>query len=325
MLTALPNNPLGVRQFNKLLKVGFRPVSRTALVLAHVHLFNPAARVRYVMPNRPLDLISTVPADAGQLFLSLSVNTALPKIERAAASIGIVFYSVFGRKLITETSDIHPLFADPIDQTVPQNVYLTVPKDAFWIKVTLRRRTRTRRIGFAGSLRPVPVEKDVTVALEEALRSSDRRALEYHLALARQRADREVAKKLLARLIYLYRAPHDIKCLRLIDDTEQTLVALSGAPDEPADQATFRYDKPFSTPYSGSMPLSKWLKNEAISLNAMVQDTSVEVSAGQYFALCLMAARYAGKKIMVARNATSPDIDIPWIKIDEILSIHALT
>ncbi|CAN0428468.1 unnamed protein product, partial [Ectocarpus sp. 13 AM-2016] len=214
--------------------------------------------------------------------VSLNIVTGRHKVERGAVSVSVEFLGFLGRSILPVCGSKSTfLFADPIDAVETQNLYFDVPKGAFWAKVTLSRHVKSRRIGIEGSLRLKRVVSNVSLSLEEALASRDRRALEHHLAEARLRADRQTGLQLLARLAFLERTPTVLLAHRLLEDCDRIMMSLAGEkPFAPGHEARggeprYLYSALFS-PYSGSIALSRWLKSEAISLNQVAGTAALE-------------------------------------------------
>ncbi len=315
----------------KLLQAGFRPLSRFAIMVSSILVLDPARRRKAIVPRRPVALLSMVKGISKPVSVSLRVTTGRHKVERGAISVSVEFFGLLGRPVAPACrGNRMRFFADPIGNPEIQALYFDVPKGAFWAKVTLCRHVKNRRIGIEGSLRPRRVVSPVSLSLEDALVSRDRRALEYHLAEARLRADRQTGRQVLARFAFLERTPDILLSYRLLEDCDRTITGLAREKNIASDCAAcdagsgYQYTVLFN-PYSGTIALSKWLKSEAISLKHVAGTVALEIPSGTDFLLRVLVARSAGLQFRMPDTEQEvpafDTVDIPWIKSDEVLSI----
>lgn len=322
-----PDSGLAARRLQKLVDAGYRPVSSLVLALLRLRVLNILGQRKYVLPRRTVSLTSYVNDGIREIFVDFSVVTTHHRTERSAVTLSAEFYSFFGRKIqCGKGYTTYGLFADPLTSIQRQPVYFQVPKGSFWLVLSLRRQTKSRRIGVSGNLRPKQAKGQIDLTLEQALVSRDRRALEHYYDIAYRLKNRETAKKLLSRMIYLQRRGEDIKRLAGLIDVEQLLTVIKLDSGEAASnrlQEPFNYAEVTTKPFQGSMPLSKWLKSEAIGLKDVCGSTCVRLAEGSDYGLRLLAARFAGKNIVGFNSEVDLGLDIPWLKEDEILSFAA--
>lgn len=322
------DRPQGPRLPSKMLvEAGFSAMSRIALVLCRLRFLDFARARKFILPRRAISLLSLAASAGKATFLELTVNTASETYERGAARVTVRYFGFLGREVGTHKFSF---FADTLGVSDPQRVYVNTPAGAFWTLVTIQRNTDKRRIGFTGSLRLSAVSDEPLLTLETALLSRDRRALEHHLAQALDNKDRSAATRLLSRLIFLERRASDIKALRFIADIDQVMTDFTKRANScAAAPYSYRYSSLFSGAFDNSVPLSKWLASEAISLNRAAgnegDDTGViAVPAGPYFGMRILAAVYAGYSVSLEGqniHDSAESEQIPWVRDEEILSI----
>lgn len=315
----------------RLINAGYVPISRLALLLSRTRLVDPARSSRRILPRRPLSLLSFVFSKNPMVGIELAVATTKPKAERAAVIITVRYFSLFGTE-ITQPREKREFrfFADPIDQTEAQCFFCPPPARARWSMVTVMRQSKERRIGVHGSVKPRVLAKSVTPRLEDALAGRQRYSLKHHLAEAEKNRDRGTAMRLLSRMIFLEQRPDDQRKLRLIADIDQVISDLAGM-DKPsfAGQAADggAYPTLFTAAFDNSLPLSKWLASEAISLKREFgipqKGVAIIIADGENLALRVLAAGYAGYGVAISANGVGALIepgDIPWVKKEELLS-----
>lgn len=266
---------------------------------------------------------------SGQHCFQLSVATGGLVQERAVATLTVSCFSLFGTRLLPDNhGDTRTLFADPLDTLEPQPVYFSVPRGAFWITATIERQTDTQHVGMVGSLRPKALARDQggkpVGSLEQALNSRDRLLLEAHLEQARVACDRETARRVLGRLVFLDHREPDQSLLRYIDDIQRLLDHLPEARRPDNDEPSFDYQELQTAPWKDTVLLSSWLKSEALDLERSGMPV-VSIGAGPNRVLRLMAAVYAGKKIMFDGSGDWDTSSLPWFSKRDIDAILALT
>lgn len=310
---------------------GFSAVSRLALAMCRLRVLDFARARKYIIPRRALSLLSLAGKSGKTSVLELTVNTTGAHSERGAVDVVVRSFSFFGREVGDIGGCRFSLFADPLNVSDAQRLYAEPPVGAFWMLVTIQRQADTRRIGIFGSLRPKPVADGQPLVLEAALASRDRRALEYHLAHASERNDRKTAMRLLSRMIFLERRTDDIRALRFIADIDQILADLAiKAHAHAGVQTGYRFTSLSTVPFDNSVPLSKWLASEAISLRAEINrqgpggGTVVSIPSGPNRGMRILTAVFAGYSILPGGEqdgiGAEPD-HIPWVKGEELLSI----
>ena len=332
MTAATKSNNLPLSGQSKILKeAGFVKVSRAALLLCRMRLLDFAKVQKRILTQRPLSLLSLVGKPSQTEVIELTVNTTSPSTERRAAKVVVRYFTIFGREIdgLPERRRFN-LFADPVGTAAPQRLYTEVPVRAFWRLVSIHRQTESQRIGMRGSLRPRPLMLDEPLAFAAALESRDRRSLEFHLLQAQGNQGRENAMQLLSWMIFLERRPDDIRSLRFIADIDQVISDLAAKAivrQGTADQG-FVYSNLLTTPFDNSVPLSKWLASEGISLNAEIKKQSNDVSElvitpGEHWGQRIMAAINSGYSVFLEEVQDDSE-QIPWIKHQEILSFLSL-
>lgn len=312
----------------KLVRAGYRRLPRYLLALAKMRLVNPFAHKPALLPRRKVTALSRI-SRGGQHCFQLSVATGGLVQERAVATLTVSCFSLFGMRLLSDHhDDTRKLFADPLDALEPQPVYFTLPKDARWITATVERQTDTQHVGMVGSLRPKAVSPgqggEPVCSLEQALNSRDRRLLEAHLEQARAACDRETARRVLARLVFLDHRESDQSLLRYIDDIQYVLDHLPEPIRPDNDEPSFDYQVLKTAPWKNSVLLSSWLKSEALDLERSGLAV-VSIGAGPNRALRLMAAIYARKKIVSDSTGDLDPHNLPWLSKRDIDAILALT
>ena len=316
------------RPWKLLVEAGFSAVPSAALALCRLRILDFARSRKSILPRRAISLLSLAGKHGQTTAVELTVSTVLGQSERRAADINVRYFSLFGREVGSIGGCRFSLFADPLTGSAAQRFYVDPPLGACWTLVTIQRQADARRIGITGSLRPKAVSGEQPLALDAALASRDRRALAHHLAQARGSNDRATAMKLLSRMIFLERRADDSRAMRFIADIEQTMADLIGRVTPPAaKQGGYHYDRLFTVSFDNSVPLSKWLASEAISLSAAIsgkgQGGVVLIPAGPNKGLRAMTAVSAGYSVVP--DGTQNDMggeceQIPWIKGEELLS-----
>ena len=325
------NSLLQSGHLRQLKEAGFVKISRGALVLCRLRLFDFARTKKRILTRRPLSLLSFVGRIRKTAFMELTLSTSNAVTERGAARVVVRYFTFLGSE-IKNSAEGRPfnLFADPIGTAISQPLYIDPPSRAFWSLVTVQRQTEKRRIGIAGSLRPRLLEHDEPLAFAETLVSRDRRSLEFHVEQAQHDQNRTAAMQLLGRMIFLERRSDDLMNMRFVADIDQVMADLAAKPNVCSDTAAqdFAYSTLFTTAFDNSVPLSKWLVSEGISLKAQASKQSrgvckVVVTPGMHCGLRILAAAHAGYSVSledVQGDAGNKQEQIPWIKQQELLS-----
>lgn len=284
----------GKRNTNRLIRNGYRALSRLTLALARTRLVDPFLSGKTILPRRAISVVSMLPSAAEKIRLQISLATARVKFERGGATLSVKFFGLFGRQ-INEASlkQSYDLFADTIDSVTAQNVYFDVPNGARWISVKVERSGSSRRIGILGSLRPKAIESDDVGSLEDALASRDRLLLEAHLAAGNTAKNRTVARRVLERLIYLEKTDAEETLHRMIADLDSVFMRVPKRVASDETQTVFDYTHPLVGEYSASVPLSKWLVLESRALRSAAAQASVHLSGSDYAGVQLLACLYA--------------------------------
>lgn len=321
-------------QWGRLSNAGYAPLGRLALMLSRTRLIDAARSTKRMLPRRPLSLLSFVFSKNPMVGIELAVATTKPEAERAAVVINVRYFTLFGTEIVQppEKRDFR-LFADPTDQTEAQCFVCPPPLRARWSVVTIMRQTGERRIGVHGSMKPRTLRKSVTPRLEDALKGRQRYSLVHHLSEAKTNRDRATAMRVLSRMVFLEHRSADQRELRLIVDIDQIVsdLARRGGPnfENPSDKGK-AYPALFTAVFDNSLPLSKWLASEAISVKrefgAPEQGLAIYIPAGDDFALRVLAASHAGYAVTMKANGEGAHVDpgdIPWVKKQELLSFFA--
>ncbi len=317
--------------FGLLKEAGFKKISRAALCLCRLRLLDFARVQKCILTRRPLSLLSCAGKRQGTEVMELTVNTTNCVPERRAVTVVVRYFTFFGREIERSMeSRRFSLFADPAGTENPQRLYIDLPTCAFWRLVTLERQTEEQRIGIKGSLRPKPLKQDEPMGFEAALVSRDRRSLEHHLQRAEDSQNRGAAMQLLSRMIFLERRLGDISNLRFIADIDQVMADLAAKATVGSGSSSqrFTYSDLLTTRFDNSVPLSKWLASEGISLNAEInkQNNSVSevmITPGEHWGQRIIAAINAGYSVFLKETYKDSE-KIPWIKHQELLSILSL-
>lgn len=311
------------RNVTRLNKHGYRTVSQLTLLLARSWLIDPFVSGKSILPRRPLSVLSFLTGAPSTATVQLSVATTHLNMERAAAEVSVQFFGLFGKACKDVPNELRlPLFADPIDNVSPQNVYFDVPKGARWVLVTIQRNSATRKIGAHGSLRPKVVDEVQNVDIEEALAGRDRLILERHLKHCQQKEDRRTAMRVLERLIYLDRQSNDENSLRHLTDVERVF---GGLPDVKATDgtiATYKYEQPLTGDYAASVPLSKWVEMEVQYLLNEAKDAHVTLAGDQSLGPRLLACRIAGLSYEFDGDGRVLSAFHPWVFDSDFKEIH---
>lgn len=316
---------------------GFVAVSRLALMLARLRVIDVAKARPRIMPLRAVSKLSFVWGKSQSTGFRLAVTTTNSETERAAVKIIVRYFTVFGSEIMQPDENREfDLFADPVSQTEVQCFLCPQPVGACWAVVEMVRQTDERRIGIHGSLRPVAMPTNNPMPLNEALVGRQRFPLEHHLAEAEKIKDRHTAMQVLSRMIFLQRRASDLRQLRLIADIDQVFEDLStrNAPviSKQIDVSKKTAEKPpyaklYTTPFTNSLPLSKWLASEAIGLKrdfgAPSTASEIFISDGDNQALRSLTASYAGYAITIEHGGEEVRAEtgtLPWVKNEELLS-----
>ncbi len=320
-----------VRPSKVLSEAGFSAVSRLALAMCRLCSLNFARAGKYILPRRAISLLSLAGKPGKTTMIELTVYTTGKQSERRAVDVMVRYFGFLGHEICGNGGSRFSLFADPLDDSDAQGLYSNPPVGAFWTLVTIQRQADTRRIGIFGSLCPKPVVSKQPLALDAALVSRDRRALEHHLSQASESNDRKTAMQLLSRMIFLERRADDIRAMRFIADIDQVMTDFAGEANAAGGALMEHCFTSLSTaPFDNSVLLSKWLASEAISLRAAVNrqacgdDAVVSVPPGPNRGLRALTAVFAG--YLIFSDGEQSDIDaepeqIPWVKPKELLSI----
>ncbi len=315
----------------RLKEAGFVKISRVALLLCRLRLLDFALTQKRVLTRRSLSLLSFVGRSQHATVIELTVNTSSPTTERNSVKVVVRYFTIFGREIENSPANRQfKLFADPIGTVAPQRLYVDPPTRAFWSLVTVQRQTEDRRIGMVGSLRLRPLKQDEPLAFAATLSSRDRRSLEFHVKQAQGDQNRTAAMQLLGRMIFLERRPDDLMNLRFVADIDQVMADLAAKSIVRSGTAAqgFVYPNLLTTSFDNSVPLSKWLASEGISLKAEVSKqnngiSEVVITPGMHWGLRVLAAAHAGYLVYVGDerdDAGSKQEQIPWIKHQELLS-----
>ncbi len=314
------------RHVRRLIKAGYRILPQFVLMLARTGIVDPFARRKAILPRRPLTILAIRPAAQDRVVYTLRVATGKPYAERSAATLSVTYRTFWGRKIRwSEDAARHAFFADPIDEVTEQPAYFDVPQGAFWVVSTIQRHTDTRRIGVSGSLKPLACAALPQVTWEQALLSRDRLLLESALSKAQATCDRTAARQILARLLFLLQRRADRALLRHISDIDAVFKTVPTGNAVQSDTAGFTYDALLTTPFKNSMMLSRWLKSEAIALEAATDADTILLTAGPHLGLRLMAARYAEKAVQFDGDTQYDANGLDWITVADFEAVHALT
>ena len=312
------------RNVGRLNKFGYRTVSQLTLGLARTWLIDPFVSGKYILPRRPLSVLSLLTGTPSSITLQLSVATTHLNVERAAVDVSVRFFSLFGKACKNAPNEAkHHLFADTIDNVSPQSAYFDVPAGARWALVTIQRNSATRKIGVHGSLRPKVVQEEKNVDIEEALAGRDRLALEHSLQRCQQKEDRRTAMRILERLVYLQRLSSDENSLRHLKDIGQVMCGLPDARPREATVTVFKYDQPLTGAYSPHVPLSKWLELEVQCLLREAKDAHVTLAGDRSLGPRLLACHVAGLSYDFDGDWQELSAFHPWVFDSDFKEIRA--
>jgi len=332
MAAKIEESPRKARHLEELRSAGYVPISRAVLLLARMRVVDVFRFGKRILPRRPVCLLSLVVGKSRSIGIDFTVATTRPEVERAAVQITVRHFTLFGSEIAQPQEDREfALFADPLGQVQAQCFLCPPPTGARWRVVELARQADERRIGVLGSMRPKTRELSPVPPLNEALKGRQRYWLEYYLGEAEKARDRQTATQLLSRMIFLERRATDMRSLRLISDINQVILDFSKQEKVAVSakmQNELTYQKLLTTAFDNSLPLSKWLLSEAITLKNIfgaphAEMAKVSIPAGENLALRLLAAYQAGYAPVVETiQGQMPDKpgDIPWVKNEELLS-----
>jgi len=311
---------------------GYRALTARDFNASRFGAFGMLRRQKVMLAKRPLQRLFFLGL-AREKYLELEVVTGKRQIERGAVTARVHCFSLTGRKIpVSPEIAEQRFFADCIGEEAVQRLWVRRPPRAVFALISFARTTRGKRIGVSGKLR-LAREKALTPALDDLLASRDRLALEKSLSAAKQRGNRQIGRKLLARLIYLWQCDTHRRELAVLEDAERLYTR--GLPLPAGDHT--RCDKdPRAFVYRDfvvgepprNLPLSKWVLHEAKLLVGELRRVGADTIRLQDGPVCpelllpaCAAAALGGFSLEV--DGEHSGVGSGWLTAFEIRSIYA--
>jgi len=310
---------------------GYRALTARDFNASRFGAFGALRRQKVMLAKRPVQRLFFLGL-AREKYLELEVVTSKHQTERGAVTAQVHCFSLTGRK-IPVASEIaeQRFFADCIGEEAVQRLWVRRPRRAVFALVSFTRTTRGKRIGVAGKLR-LAREKAPTPVQDELLASRDRLALEKCLRVAKQRGDRRMGRKLLARLIYLWQCDTHRRELAALEDAERLYTKGLFRPTGDhvgcgKNGTAFTYRDFVAGDPPQNVPLSKWILHEAkllVSELRRVGANMIWLQDGAVRPELLLAACAAAALggFSLEGTAENSDVGLGWLTAFEVRSIY---
>ncbi|UTW60060.1 hypothetical protein KFE96_07050 [Kordiimonas sp. SCSIO 12603] len=299
--------------------VGYRTLRKRDFRASRIGAFGTVKRQKVLLPRKGLNRSFFV-GSADNWFLDMEIVAGGHEAIRNAVSIEWSFTNSFGKSLKISTEEYtNYLFADPVEFSSPQRVWVKRPKDAVFAVAKICRLIKGVKIGLSAKLK---LQKSQASPNGEQERlSRDRATLGKLLVQATEEKRYSDTSDILARMVYLWRMPEDRRLLETCIDARKLVERgfKIPVPKQPykAEHQIWDYAQSLSGDSSSDGLLSRWLLSEVLMLTAYARQNKIKTItikgngtlARRTLALSL-AQKACGGAFEIQRNPEMPLVEI---------------
>jgi len=304
--------------------IGYRILTKRDFRFSAMAVFGFLKLQRVKLSRRPLRRLFFLGKSSAK-YLDMEVVTNRREGLRGAAEARVRYFSILGQELIGSHQKQY-LFADPVQKSGVQRVWLTQPEGAMFALLELARNCSGVSVGVSARLKledeadALQEAEDLNeIALTEILRCRDERLLASAYGQAEEDCAHDRALRILSRMTYLWQKPETLRAIEYLHDTRQIVeqeVALGDRPDfTPTGKGVFKFSALLSGCHVPAVTLSKLLQYEArlliLEMNEVKADC-VRITNGPNAFVRLLIAKRVGVRVECKAENLYDDLPL-WV------------